>query len=115
MDGVVELGAAGGVAGGVTGAGMVGPAGAVGEAGAPCVVTSVGRIEARLVPSWGRITRTRLVNMKQAARTAVARVKTLAVPRPVMKFDMPPPPMPSAPPSLFCISTTATSAAAIIR
>jgi len=45
---------------------------------------------------------------KTAANTAVVRVSRLAVERPVMKPDMPPPPMPSAPPSLFCSRMTPT-------
>ena len=54
-----------------------------------------------------------LVIMNAAARIAVARVNRLAVERPVMNPDMPPPPMPSAPPSLFCSKTTPTSEIAI--
>ena len=54
-----------------------------------------------------------LVIMNAAARIAVARVRRLAVERPVMKPDMPPPPMPRAPPSLFCSRMTPTRAIAI--
>ena len=54
-----------------------------------------------------------LVTKKIAAKTAVVRVSRLAVERPVMKPDMPPPPIPSAPPSLFCSRMTPISASAI--
>jgi hypothetical protein len=54
-----------------------------------------------------------LVVMNAAARIAVTRVNRFAVERPVINPDIPPPPMPSAPPSLFCSSTTPTSAIAI--
>jgi hypothetical protein len=54
-----------------------------------------------------------LVRKYSAASTAVVRVNRLAVERPVIKPDMPPPPMPRAPPSLFCRSTTPTRAIAI--
>ena len=79
------------------------------------VVELVGMIEGAWVPSRGMTTSRTLVSMKQPARTAVVRVSTFAVPRPVMKFDMPPPPMPSAPPSLFCIRMTPISATVTIR
>ena len=63
-----------------------------------------------------RIASVRLVAIKQAAKTAVARVSRLAVPRVViMPPIVLPPPMPSAPPSLRCNSTTATSAIARSR
>jgi hypothetical protein len=39
---------------------------------------------------------------------AVVRVRRLAVERPVINPDMPPPPIPSAPPSLFCSRMTPT-------
>src|ERR1700724_2926091 len=45
----------------------------------------------------------RLVTKKPAARNAVVRVKTLAVPRPVMKPEVE---LTSPPPSDFCSSTT---------
>ena len=60
-------------------------------------------------------TKAMLVAKKHAARIAVVRVSRFAVERPVMKPDMPPPPMPSAPPSLFCKSTEPTNARAIIK
>jgi hypothetical protein len=47
--------------------------------------------------------------MKRTARIAVVRVSRFAVERPVINPDMPPPPMPSAPPSLFCSRMTPTS------
>jgi hypothetical protein len=56
-----------------------------------------------------------LVAKKHAARIAVVRVSKFAVDRPVMKPDIPPPPMPSAPPSLFCRRTEPTRAIAIMR
>jgi len=59
------------------------------------------------------MTRRMLVAKNTAARIAVVRVSRLAVERPVMNPDMPPPPMPSAPPSLFCSITTPISASAI--
>ena len=63
----------------------------------------------------GKAKKVRVVK-KAAARPAVARVKRLAVPRPVRKPPPPPPPpMPSAPPSDFCNNTTPTRAAAIMR
>ena len=49
-----------------------------------------------------------LVVMNAAARIAVTLVSRFAVDRPVMNPDIPPPPMPRAPPSLFCKSTTPT-------
>ena len=61
-----------------------------------------------------RIAKVKLVSMKQAARTAVARVNKLAVPRILTKPEpLPPPPIPRPPPSLFCSSTTTTKATAI--
>ena len=50
-----------------------------------------------------------LVAKKAAPRIAVVRVNKLAVERPVIKPDIPPPPIPSAPPSLFCSITTPIS------
>ncbi len=55
----------------------------------------------------------RLVAKKPAARIAVARVSTLAVPRLVMK--PPVEPMPSPPPSDFCSSTTPIMEATSIK
>ena len=54
-----------------------------------------------------------LVAKNAAPRIAVVRVNKLAVERPVIKPDIPPPPMPSAPPSLFCSITTPISESAI--
>jgi hypothetical protein len=51
--------------------------------------------------------------MNAAARTAVTRVSRFAVERPVINPDIPPPPMPSAPPSLFCRRITPTRDMAI--
>ncbi len=53
------------------------------------------------------------VKKKAAARMAVARVSTLAVPRDDMK--LPPPPIPRPPPSDRWSSTTTMSASTIIR
>jgi hypothetical protein len=53
-----------------------------------------------------------LVVMNTAARAAVTRVNRFAVERPVIKPDIPPPPIPSAPPSLFCKRMTPTRATA---
>src|SRR6266851_2460610 len=97
-----------GSAGGVCGGGATGTTGAAGTAGAPCSMMDRGA-RSRLCTT----TSNTLVVMKAAARTAVTRVRRLAVERPVMKPDMPPPPMPSAPPSLFCSRMTPTSPIAI--
>ena len=75
-----------------------------GAAGAPCSMIERGA-RSRLCKTTSRM----LVVMNVAARIAVARVSRFAVERPVINPDMPPPPMPSAPPSLFCKRTTPTS------
>ena len=80
-------------------AGAVLPAGALVEAGAALSIIERG---ARLQPAM--IDMTSEVAKNNAPRIAVARDKALAWPRPVMK--PPPPPMPSAPPSERCRSTT---------
>ena len=70
-------------------------------------------IERGAWPALPSMTSRMLVAKNSAARIAVVRVNRLAVERPVINPDMPPPPMPSAPPSLFCSITTPTSASAI--
>src|SRR6266478_3590530 len=90
------------------GVGSGGGAGEVGTAGVFCSMIDRGA-RSRLCMT----TSNTLVIMNAAARIAVARVRRLAVERPVMKPDMPPPPMPSAPPSLFCSRMTPTRAIAI--
>src|SRR5674476_1420812 len=62
-----------------------------------------------------RIDRMRLVTKNRPARTAVARVSKLAVPRLLMNPPPPLPPMPSPPPSDFCSSTTPIKASTNIR
>jgi hypothetical protein len=61
--------------------------------------------------SWRVLTTTSrtLVSINAPARIAVVRVNKFAVVRPVINPDIPPPPMPSAPPSLFCSRITPTS------
>ena len=74
------------------------------------------RIERASFRCAAKMTRRMLVAKKTAARIAVVRVRRFAVDLPVMNPDIPPPPpIPSAPPSLFCRSTEPTSATAIIR
>src|SRR5882672_11013136 len=82
--------------------GAAGSAGALGVAGCVCSMIERG---ARWVPAM--MASPMLVAKKAAARIAVVRVSRLWVERPVMKPDMPPPPlMPSPPPSLFWIRMT---------
>src|SRR4029450_13180526 len=82
--------------------------GAVGALGLPPCRIEVGL---RLVPA--RIDSVRLVRKNSPARIAVARVRTLAVPRLVMK--PPVEPMPRPPPSERCKSTTPIMANTSIR
>src|ERR1051326_6274966 len=70
-------------------------------------------IEVGARPWPAMIDSARLVMKKPAARMAVARVSTLAVPRLVMK--PPPPPMPRPPPSDFCSMITPIIARTSIR
>src|SRR6516165_1892113 len=93
--------------GGVGGGGAIGATGAAGADGALCSIIDCG---AR--PRLLNQTSERLVTMKSTARMAVVRVSRFAVERPVINPDIPPPPMPSAPPSLFCSRTTPTRAIA---
>src|ERR1700722_11069564 len=95
-----------GLVGSGTGAGGVGTSWV--EAGGPWSISE--RDEPDVLLST---TSSTLVAKKAAARIAVVRVRRFAVERPVIKPDMPPPPMPSAPPSLFCSKITPTIASAM--
>src|SRR5437016_7226578 len=102
------LGAAGGAgwagAAGIAGAGTAGALGLTGTvSGDPPPSSMIERGARVVLPST---TRRMLVPKNKAARIAVVRVNRLAVERPVMNPDIPPPPIPSAPPSLFCSITT---------
>jgi hypothetical protein len=57
-----------------------------------------------------KIARIRLVEMKHAAMIPVALVNKLPDPRAETSPPMVPPPIPRAPPSLFCNKTTTTKA-----
>ena len=93
--------------------GTAGVAGAIG-AGIVCWVLGAAapsRIDVGARFDDDRIASKRLVVIKHAAMTAVARVKRLADPRVVIRPPIvppPPPPMPSAPPSLRWSNTTIT-------
>src|SRR5205823_2338689 len=92
---------------GTCGAAGDGASGMIGPGGASSTIERGAR------PALLNTTRKMLVRKNSAASIAVVRVNRLAVERPVIKPDMPPPPMPRAPPSLFCNSTTPTSVNAI--
>lgn len=93
--------------------GTDGTAGCVGATGAEEGDVSIIERGARCDPASKA--KAMLVAKKAAAKIAVVRVSRLAVERPDMKPDIPPPPIPRAPPSLFWIRTTAMSATAIMR
>src|SRR5215831_5019488 len=96
--------------------GCAGSAGGVcgcGTAGASAGGVLCSRIDRGACSRLLMTTSSALVVMNAAARIAVARVSRFAVVRPVINPDMPPPPIPSAPPSLFCNKTTPTSATAM--
>ena len=59
-----------------------------------------------------KIANAKLVPIKQAAITPVALVNKLPDPRAETRPPIVPPPIPKAPPSLFCNKTTITSASA---
>src|SRR5581483_7193297 len=103
-------GAAGTGAGGVP---LAGPGTAGPEAGGRPPTLS--RIDRGLRSMLARIDSSRLVAKNSAARIAVARLSTLAVPRLDMKLPAPPPPMPRPPPSDFCNRTRPTMASTIMR
>lgn len=95
---------------GTAGAGVL--EGAGGALGTSCAGDGGITIEVGVWDWLASQARTRLVTMNAAASQRVVLVRRLALPRLVMKPDMPPPPSPPSPPSLFCSSTTAISAAA---
>jgi len=99
MDALQRANGALGCGGSAGGWGAVGRAGTEGAAGAAGTVCS--RIERGARSRLCITTSNTLVVMNAAARIAVARVSRFAVERPVINPDIPPPPMPRAPPSLF--------------